>query len=44
MNSKQKLLIEYMITDADLFIRCRNILKASYFEKEAAKVIDYIIK
>ena len=44
MNSKQKLLIEYMITDADLFIRCRNILKASYFEKEAAKVVDYIIK
>lgn len=44
MNSKQKLLIEYMITDADLFIRCRNILKASFFDKECAKIVDYIIK
>jgi len=40
---KQKLLIEYMLTEATIFQRCYNILKPSYFEKEFREPIKYIL-
>jgi replicative DNA helicase len=39
----QQLLLNVLITDADLFIRCQNILKADYFQNKHAKAIQYIL-
>lgn len=41
---KQKLLIQYMLTDLTIFQRCHNILKAKYFDKELQAVVGYILK
>ena len=41
---KQKLLIEYMLTDEQLFQRCHNILKPAYFEKQLQPSVKFILR
>ena len=40
---KQKLLIEYMMSCPDIYQRCQNILKSSYFDSDLQKGLDYIL-
>lgn len=41
--NKQKLLIEYMLTDDSIFQRCSNILEPRYFDKELQDIVQYMI-
>lgn len=41
---KQKLLVEYMMSSPDIFQRCRNILKPTFFDKELEKVVAVILE
>ena len=40
---KQELLIQYMLSETTIFQRSRNILKASYFDKELQEVVAFIL-
>ncbi len=40
---KQQLLIQYMLSETTIFQRSRNILKASYFDKELKDVVAFIL-
>lgn len=40
---KQQLLIQYMLSETTIFQRSRNILKASYFDKELEEVVAFIL-
>ncbi len=41
---KQKLLVEYILSDESIFQRCKTILKPDYFDKELQETIGYILK
>ena len=41
---KQKLLVEYILSDESIFQRCKTILKPDYFDKELRETIGYILK
>ena len=41
---KQKLLVQYMLTEPSVYQRCHNILKAKYFDKELQTAVGYILK
>lgn len=40
---KQKLLIEYMLTNENIFQRCHNIIKPVYFEKQFQPAIKFML-
>jgi len=40
----QKLYIEFLLADKDLFVRCNAILKSSYFDRQYRDTIDFIQK
>ena len=40
----QKLYIEFLLADKDLFVRCYAILKSSYFDRQYRDTIDFIQK
>lgn len=40
--TKQKLLLEYLVSSADTFAVCKSILKADYFNPEYRKVVLFI--
>ena len=40
---KQKLLLEYMLADESVFLRCKNILKPSYFDTDLLPIASYIL-
>jgi hypothetical protein len=42
--SKQKLLIEYLISSEDIYVRCINILESKYFDPEYRVLIIFIKK
>lgn len=39
----QQLLIDVIMSDADIFVRCQNIIKVEYFQNKQAKAVQYII-
>lgn len=41
-NSKQKLLLEYLISSVDTFALCKSIVKSDYFTPEYRKVVSFI--
>ncbi len=41
---KQKLLIEYLISHTDTFIRCRSILRSKYFDPELRSSVAFILQ
>ena len=40
----QKLYIEFLLADKDLFVRCNAILKSSYFDRQFRDTVDFIQK
>ena len=40
----QKLFLEFMITDRDLFVRVRNIISPQYFHKKYFEVVELLIE
>ena len=40
----QQLLLNVLISDADLFVRCQNILKPEYFQNKQSKAVKYILE
>lgn len=40
--SKQKLLIEYMVSSPDTYAMCKSIIKAEYFDPELKKTVSFI--
>ena len=40
----QKLYIEFLLADKDLFVRCNAILKSSYFDRQFRDTVDFIKK
>src|SRR5574343_1958777 len=40
----QQLLLNVLISDADLFVRCQNILKPEYFQNKQSKAIKYMLE
>lgn len=40
----QKLLVSYMITEADSFLLCQNILKPEYFDAKLRPVVRYVLE
>lgn len=40
----QQLVLNVIITDADIFVRCQNILKPEYFQGKHSKAVDYILE
>ena len=41
---KQKLLVEYVLSDESIFQRCKTILNPDYFDKELRETVGYILK
>ena len=39
----QKLFIEFMITDSELFVRTRNIISPTYFSKKYFDTVEMLI-
>lgn len=42
MDKKQVILIEYMISDIDVFTKCLRVVRADYFEKPLDRVIIFV--
>ena len=40
----QKLYLEFLLADKDLFVRCNAILKSSYFDRQYRDTVDFIQK
>ena len=40
----QKLYIEFLLADKDLFVRCNAILKSNYFDRQFRDTVDFIKK
>jgi len=40
----QKLYLEFLLADKDLFVRCNAILKSSYFDRQFRDTVDFIQK
>lgn len=40
----QQLVLNVLITDSDIFVRCQNILKPEYFQGKHSKAIQYILE
>lgn len=40
--TKQKLLLQYLLSSADTFALCKSIVKADYFAPEYRKVVDFM--
>ena len=40
----QKLYIEFLLADKDLFVRCNAILESSYFDRQFRDTVDFIKK
>ena len=40
--SKQKLLLEYLVSSTDTFAVCKGILKSAYFDPEYRKTVEFI--
>ena len=43
-NELQKLYIEFLLADKDLFVRCNAILESSYFDRQFRDTVDFIKK
>lgn len=41
-NSKQKLILEFLLSSNDLFARCSNIIKSNYFDPEYRGLVKFI--
>lgn len=41
-STKQKLLIEYLVSSPDTFALCKSIVKAEYFDPSLRKTVDFI--
>jgi KaiC/GvpD/RAD55 family RecA-like ATPase len=41
-NSKQRLLVEYLISSPDTFALCKSIVKSEYFDPEYRKSVDFL--
>lgn len=39
----QKLFIEFMLSDKDLFVRCNSITDSNYFDRTLKKSVDFIV-
>ena len=44
LNTKQKLLLEYLISDRDSFVKCIRIMKPSYFETPLDRVCECVVE
>ena len=44
LDKKQKLLIEFMIADRDVLVKCIKIIKPSYFEAPLDRVVETIVE
>lgn len=44
VNKKQKLLLEYLISDKEAFVKCVRIMKDSYFEAPLDRVAEFLIE
>ena len=40
----QKLYIDFLLADKDLFVRCNAILESSYFDRQFRDTVDFIKK
>lgn len=40
--SKQQLLLEYMVSSSDVYLRCKSIIAPEYFDPEYKKAVTYI--
>ena len=40
----QKLYLEFLLADKDLFVRCNAILKSSYFDRQFRDTVDFVQK
>ena len=40
----QKLYLEFLLADKDLFVRCNAILESSYFDRQFRDTVDFIQK
>ena len=40
----QKLYIEFLLADKDLFVRCNAILESSYFDRQFRDTVDFVKK
>ena len=39
----QRILLSFLIEDADVFVRCRNILKDVYFDEQLRRAVRFIL-
>ena len=40
----QKLYLEFLLADKDLFVRCNAILESSYFDRQFRDTVDFVKK